>query len=146
MIRNYDLWNLWDPLPLSLLIVSSRVVPLARTFLPCWQELWTLLFFELFSCYWAKPNKLVVIWCSCFVIINLSNANHPFFLGSKARRSVAQFSLSHFFLVNILSLTLHNWFETEAACCLGNRRINDDYHGRVSPAESILRIIKFKFK
>ena len=43
---------------------------------------------------------------------------------------------------------LHNWFETEAACCQGNKGIDDDCHGHArdevflpvngSPVESIL--------
>ena len=73
---------------LSLLILSSRVLLVARVFSLCWHEILNIAVYRdelyLFSCCWAKRNKFISVWCVCFEIINLSNATQLvlFFLGS----------------------------------------------------------------
>ena len=85
---------------------------------------------SLFSCCWAKRNKFTTLWCGCFEIINLSNAIQLvlFFLAGWARRPIAQFSRSHFFLLTSIVFHALQLVETEAAYCLGNRGIDDDCH------------------
>ena len=73
---------------LSLLILSSRVLLVARVFSLCWHEILNIVVYRdelyLFSCCWAKRNKFISLWCVYFEIINLSNATQLilFFLGS----------------------------------------------------------------